>query len=40
MSEGAAWWWVYGKAIYEIIGWVIVAVAALTWAGVLRKDTA
>jgi hypothetical protein len=40
MSEGAGWWWTYGKAVYAMIGWVIVAVAALTWAGVLRKDMA
>jgi hypothetical protein len=40
MSDNARWWWTYGKAVYAMIGWVIVAVAALTWAGVLRKDMA
>ena len=31
-------WWLYGKAAYEMIGWLIVAMTALTWTGILRKD--
>jgi hypothetical protein len=30
--------WAYTKAIYEMAGWLIVALAALTWTGVLRRD--
>lgn len=30
--------WRLGKAIYAMIGWIIVAMAALTWTGVLRRE--
>ena len=33
-------WWRFGKAVYALIGWVIVAMAALTWTGVLRREPA
>jgi hypothetical protein len=30
--------WAYAKAAYEMLGWLIIALAALTWTGVLRRD--
>jgi hypothetical protein len=31
--------WKLLRAAYSIVGWVIVALAALTWTGILRRDT-
>ncbi|TAJ39750.1 MAG: hypothetical protein EPO55_11260 [Reyranella sp.] len=33
------WGWRILRAVYSVLGWVIVAFAALTWTGVLRRES-
>jgi hypothetical protein len=30
-------WWRVGKALYSVIGWIIVSIALATFAGLLRR---